>query len=333
MLLLRQSTAVVVQFGPFLDKTDGVTLETGLVSALDHASTGILLSKNGGTLTIRNATVTASTYDAHGCYKVTLNTTDTGTLGTLRAIYTDAATCLPVWMDFEVIPAAVYDALVNGTGTGVRSDLISVAGTNQTAGDLAALLATIAGYGDTEIAAILAAVDTEIASILSAVDTEVAAIQTAANSILTAVDTEVASVLSAVDTEVAAILAAVDTEIGAIKSVTDKMDTALVLDGAVYQFTTNALELGPGGGGGTTYIYGEQGSITFTYTVYDTDTVTPLAGVAVWVSSDIAGTNRSQTKLTDALGRVQFDLDASTIYVWRSRGDRAFTNPDTETVS
>ncbi len=110
-MLLRQSTAVVFQFGPFLDKTDGVTLETGLVSALDHASTGILASKNGGTLTIRHASVTASTYDAHGCYKVTLDTTDTNTLGSLRVIYTDAATCLPVWMDFLVVTANEWDSM------------------------------------------------------------------------------------------------------------------------------------------------------------------------------------------------------------------------------
>lgn len=111
---LKQSTSVVIEFGPFIDKTDGVTLETGLVSALDHASTGILLSKNGGALTIRHATVTATTYDAHGCYRVTLDTTDTNTLGRLRVIYTDAATCLPVWDDFAILAANVYDSLVGG---------------------------------------------------------------------------------------------------------------------------------------------------------------------------------------------------------------------------
>ena len=110
-MFLRQSTAVVIQFGVFVDKTDGVTLETGLVSALDHGTTGILLSKNGGTLTIRHASVTASTYDAHGCYKVTLDTTDTNTVGSLRVIYTDATTCLPVWQDFQVVEEATYDAL------------------------------------------------------------------------------------------------------------------------------------------------------------------------------------------------------------------------------
>jgi hypothetical protein len=108
-MFLKQSTSVVVTFGPFLDKTDGVTLETGLVSALDNGTTGILLSKNGGTLTIRHATVTASTYDAHGCYKVTLDATDTGTLGSLRMIYTDAATCLPVWKDFQIVTASAWD--------------------------------------------------------------------------------------------------------------------------------------------------------------------------------------------------------------------------------
>lgn len=113
-MILKQSTAVVITFGPFLDATDGVTLETGLVSALDHATTGIQLAKNGGSLAVRATTVTASTYDARGCYKVTLNATDTGTLGQLRVIYTDPTTCLPVWKDCLVVAAAVYDDTLNG---------------------------------------------------------------------------------------------------------------------------------------------------------------------------------------------------------------------------
>lgn len=40
----------------------------------------------------------------------------------------------------------------------------------------------------------------------------------------------------------------VDTVVDAIKLTTDKLDTALVLDGLVYQFTANALELAPTGG-------------------------------------------------------------------------------------
>ena len=117
-LILKQSTAVVVSFGPFLDKTDGVTPETGLVTAIDHATTGILLSKNGGALTIRSQAVTASTYDAYGNYRVTLSATDTNTVGTLRAQFIETATCLPVWQDFIVVEEEVYDDLFAASAVG-----------------------------------------------------------------------------------------------------------------------------------------------------------------------------------------------------------------------
>lgn len=108
---LKQSTAAVVPFGPFVDKTDGVTLETGLVSSLDHASTGIKLSKNGGAYAVRHATVTATTYDSYGMYLVTLDTTDTATLGRLSMVFSEAGTCLPVWLEFMIAPANVWDSM------------------------------------------------------------------------------------------------------------------------------------------------------------------------------------------------------------------------------
>ncbi len=80
-------------------------------------------------------------------------------------------------------------------------------------------------------------------------------------------------------------------------------------------------------------VYGEAGSVTYTFTVYDTDDTTPLAGAAVYVSSDSAGVHRSQTKLTDSVGHVQFALDPGTVYLWPSRVDRVFVVPITETVS
>ena len=118
-LVLRQSTSKEVSFGPFVDKTDGVALEVGLVSAIDHATTGILLAKNGGALTIRSQAVTASTYDAYGNYIVTLSTTDTNTVGTLRMQFSEAATCLPVFQDFQVVEEAVFDAFYAAAATGV----------------------------------------------------------------------------------------------------------------------------------------------------------------------------------------------------------------------
>jgi len=46
------------------------------------------------------------------------------------------------------------------------------------------------------------------------------------------------------------IIGYIDTEITSIKSVTDKLNTGLVADGAVWQYTANMLELAPAGGGG-----------------------------------------------------------------------------------
>lgn len=141
MLLLKQSTAAVIPFGPALDPTDGVTLKTGLVSALDHATTGIMLSKNGGAVTIRHQAVTATTYSAYGIYLVTLDTTDTATLGRLKAIFANNATVLPMWADFEVLAANIFDSLV-GASTFLKTDIASV---NTVTGNAALLAANVAG--------------------------------------------------------------------------------------------------------------------------------------------------------------------------------------------
>ena len=93
---LKSDTATHIMFGPFVDKTDGVTLEVaaGIITSIDHATTGIFLSKNGGAGAIRNQ-----------------NVTDTNTPGTLRVMMAEAATFLPVHDDYMVIPHELWDTL------------------------------------------------------------------------------------------------------------------------------------------------------------------------------------------------------------------------------
>ena len=110
MKLLRQSTEQVVQFGPAVSFDDGVTLEIGLATAMDNATTGIRISKDGAAYADRNS-ATAPSYDAMGDYRITLSTTDTNTVGILKMIFEEATTCLPIWQEFFVVPANVYDAL------------------------------------------------------------------------------------------------------------------------------------------------------------------------------------------------------------------------------
>lgn len=138
MVILKADTQVVVQFGPFLDKDDGVTLEAGITAAsLDHVTTGIRISKNGGTFAARAATVTASAYDAHGMYKITLKVGDVDTEGVLRMVYDDATVCLPVWQDYMVVNANVYDSLYAADTTDyLQVDAFQLRGSTTSATDL-----------------------------------------------------------------------------------------------------------------------------------------------------------------------------------------------------
>lgn len=102
---LKQSTDATVKLGPFLDDTDGKTAETGLTIT----QADIRLSKNGGNI----AQVTdsnAASHDELGIYDKALDETDTGTLGRLLiAVHESGA--LPVWKEFMVVPANVWDSM------------------------------------------------------------------------------------------------------------------------------------------------------------------------------------------------------------------------------
>lgn len=118
-MFLKQSTEITLRIGPFLDKTDGVTEETGL------AGNGTEISKAGGAF---GAGPTLGTHDAEGWYPVTLTTTHTNTVGGLQIKSHDSATHLPVWHQWTVLPANVYDSLVGGTDL-LQADVTQFGGT------------------------------------------------------------------------------------------------------------------------------------------------------------------------------------------------------------
>jgi hypothetical protein len=72
--------------------------------------------------------------------------------------------------------------------------------------------------------------------------------------LVTTVDTVVDAILVDTDATIPGTLSTiagyVDTEVAAIKTTTDKLDTAMQLDGSVWRFTVNALENAPAGEGG-----------------------------------------------------------------------------------
>lgn len=122
--MLKQSTSVTVVMGPFVDKTDGVTPKTALTPTAR-------LSVNGGAWAARHS-ATAMAHQENGYYSCVLDTTDTATLGLLRVACTDAANNLPVFRDFTVVPANVYDSLIGGSAN-LQVDAVKIASDTPTA--------------------------------------------------------------------------------------------------------------------------------------------------------------------------------------------------------
>jgi hypothetical protein len=99
----------------------------------------------------------------------------------------------------------------------------------------------------------------------------------------------------------------VDLVVDAIKLVTDKLDTALVLDGSVYQYTTNALENAPSGGGGDATAANQTTIINAISALNDfdpaTDTVASVTTVATCTTNtDMRGTDNANTVVPDNTG-------------------------------
>jgi hypothetical protein len=141
MLLLKQSTAVTVKIGPFLDSTDGNTAET----ALTISQADVRLSKNGGNIA-QKGDATSCTHDELGIYGCPLSTTDTGTLGRLQ-LWVHESGALQVWHEFMVVPANVYDSLVGGTDY-LETDVEAISG-DETAADNAESFFDGTGYAGT----------------------------------------------------------------------------------------------------------------------------------------------------------------------------------------
>lgn len=136
----------------------------------------------------------------------------------------------------------IVDDILVDTGTTLQGELDGIQADTE---DLQTQIG-VAGAGLTAVpwnAAWDAEVQSEAADALNAYDPPTNTEMEART--LVAANYATAAALTAVDDYV-------DTEVAAIKAVTDKLDTALELDGAVYRYTTNALEQAPSGGSAPT---------------------------------------------------------------------------------
>ena len=219
-LILKQSTAVDVLIGPFVDATDGYTSEDALT--LTPALTK--LSKNGQALATRND-VTNCVNDDFGYYNCELDATDTNTVGTLVIAVEGSATHLAVRHEFQVVEENVYDAMYGASaalGTDVASILTDTGTTLQAELD-AIQAAVITNAAGADIAADIIAVKAETASILTdtgtTLDAAIAVIDANVDQIEAAVITNAAGV------DIAADIIAMKAETALIVADTNELQT------------------------------------------------------------------------------------------------------------
>src|SRR3990167_7801027 len=138
MQFLRQNTAVMVIVGPFYDKTDGVTIETGLTitneritltAATDDGSapTNILDNITGATAATANDLNYITGNDA-GMMQLELAAADTNRVGRMLLSITDAANHVPVFHEYFLLPQAIYDWLT-GVIVPLPSNMTQILGT------------------------------------------------------------------------------------------------------------------------------------------------------------------------------------------------------------
>jgi len=120
--LLLADTAATVTIGPFVDKTDFITPETGLTAGAVDA---IEIYKHDGTAAVDISGTTTFTHRNEGVYTCTLSTTDTNTEGRLTLVVVDTSVCVPKSKEFMVVQ--VMD--IGNTATTAPTALASNTGT------------------------------------------------------------------------------------------------------------------------------------------------------------------------------------------------------------
>ena len=124
MRFLKQSTAVSISIGHLIDEVDQITPITSLTPS--EITAGVVKGVTNTSLTL---TASGGSNDfvhiVSGLWSLELTTSDTDTLGQLRVHLLDADKFLPLFEDFQIVTANVYDSLF-GSGDNLQTDMIQI---------------------------------------------------------------------------------------------------------------------------------------------------------------------------------------------------------------
>jgi len=251
MRYLRENTATRISVGPFLDNTDGVTPEIALT--VTNSFLTFVVDDAGVPTLVIDAAPTASggdndmvhiTSDVGGMYDLELTAAQTNYTGRAMLSIHDADVHCPVFHEFQILSANVYDSLFADAATDYLDvNTIQISGTTQTANDvgqdvddilvdtgttLPANQSTIIGHIDTEVAAILVDTGTTIPGLISDLDAVVDTVK--AETALIVADTnelqtdDIPGMINALD----AVVDTVKVDTAAIKVVTDVLTLGII---------------------------------------------------------------------------------------------------------
>lgn len=183
MRFLRTNTAVIVTVGPFYDKGDGVTIETSLTITNERitltadtdagsAPTNILDNVTGATSGTDNDLNYITGNDA-GMMQLELSAANTNRLGRMFLSITDAANHVPVFHEFMVLPAMVYDSFILGSDR-FDVNVTHITDQSQTARDVGASVLLSSGTGAGQLDFTSGVVKSNLVQILATALTETA---------------------------------------------------------------------------------------------------------------------------------------------------------------
>lgn len=256
---------------------------TGTMALLDSTNTAGFYSE-------QIALSAANGFEQAKCYAIYIAGTVNSVNGVDYRVFQIGAKVNAWAISGDTTAADNLEAAADGTGYNLGGGSIVAASVTGNVGGVAAGGITAASIATDAIDADALASDavTEIQSGLSTLN---------AAGVRTAVGLASANL----DTQLAAIDDYIDTEVAAIKAVTDKVDGMLVVDGAVYQYTANALELGPsGGGGGSAAIQLVHSPVRTRPTDYDSQTIELSVGDALTVRFDVMDASDDPVSLSGA---------------------------------
>jgi hypothetical protein len=143
---LRTNTATRVTVGPFFNPSDGVTPLTALT--VTSCKLTLIVDVNGVPTMVLDTNPTASggsndmvhiTGDDAGFYDLELAAANVNYLGRAKLSLTDATNHVPVFHEFMIVPAMIYDSIILGTDR-LDANMTHIADTAQTALDLGGII-------------------------------------------------------------------------------------------------------------------------------------------------------------------------------------------------